>query len=138
MYTSKQAKRVQAEQGVLGSMLIDPNCVPNVLNKLSPDDFSIQRNREIFLSIRSLSQQATSVDAVMVLHNLRKMGHWDEPSARSYLHQMMLETPSSAEVDRYIATLLSPLEEPSGDFHGKAGNGEPSGGKPPPNPRPPT
>lgn len=138
MYTSKQANRVQAERGVLGSMLIDPNCVPNVLTKLSPDDFSIQRNREIFLSIRSLSQQATSVDAVTVLHNLRGMGHWDKPSDHAYLHQMMFETPSSAEVDRYIAVLLSPLEKPSDDFHGQTGNGKPSGGKPPPNPRPPT
>ena len=33
---------VEAEQAVLGSMLIDPRCVPEVIDKLRPDDFYLQ------------------------------------------------------------------------------------------------
>ena len=42
------------------------------------------------------------------------------------------------QADRYISALLSPHEKPPGDFHGKTGNSELSGGKPPPNPQAPT
>ena len=38
---------VEAEQAVLGSMLIDPRCVPEVIDQLRPDDFYLRQNREI-------------------------------------------------------------------------------------------
>ena len=38
---------VEAEQAVLGSMLIDPRCVPDVIEQLRPEDFYIRQNREI-------------------------------------------------------------------------------------------
>ena len=38
---------VEAEQAVLGSMLIDPRCVPEVIDKLRPDDFFLRQKREV-------------------------------------------------------------------------------------------
>ena len=42
---------VEAEQAVLGSMLIDPRCVPEVIDKLRADDFYIRQNREIYETV---------------------------------------------------------------------------------------
>lgn len=112
MYTSKQAERVRTERRVLGSMLIDPSCIPKILTKLNPDDFSVKQNREIFLSIRLLSRCSSQIDAVTVLHTLWEMGCWDELSYRTYLCQMMSETPSAIEVDQHIAQMLSPYGIP--------------------------
>ena len=39
---------VEAEQAVLGSMLIDPRCVPEVIDKLRVEDFYLRQNREIY------------------------------------------------------------------------------------------
>ena len=39
---------VEAEQAVLGSMLIDARCVPEVIDQLRPDDFYVKQNREIY------------------------------------------------------------------------------------------
>ena len=39
---------VEAEQSVLGAMLIDPRCVPEVIEKLHPEDFYLRQNREIY------------------------------------------------------------------------------------------
>ena len=128
LYTSRQADRARIERRVLGSMLLDPNCVPNILNKLRPDDFSVRQNREIFQSIRYLSRCSSPADAVTVLHNLWEMGCWDEISYRTYLCQLMAETPSSAEVDRYIQQMLSPPE-----MTPCAPDGEPDPEKSPPN-----
>ena len=41
----------QAEQAVLGSMLIDADCVKDVMDKLQPEDFYLRQNREIFETI---------------------------------------------------------------------------------------
>ena len=129
MHTSKQADRARTERRALGSMLLDPDCIPKVLNKLRPDDFSIRQNREIFQSIQFLSRCAASVDPVTVLHNLWEMGCWDELSYRTYLCQMMSETPTSAEVDRYVLQMLSPSEMPPCEPEGE---GKTDGEKLPP------
>ena len=39
---------LEAEQAVLGSMLIDADCVKDVMDKLQPADFYLRQNREIF------------------------------------------------------------------------------------------
>ena len=43
-----------AEQAIIGSMLIDPACVPDVINKVRAEEFYIQTNREIFETIFSM------------------------------------------------------------------------------------
>ena len=45
---------VEAEQAVLGSMLIDPRCVPEVIDQLRPDDFYLRQNRDIYETIYSM------------------------------------------------------------------------------------
>ena len=130
---SKQAECARAERRVLGSMLIDPSCVPKILNKLSPADFSVRQNREIFRSIRLLNRRAAPADAVTVLHKLWEMGCWDELSYHSYICQMMSETPSPEEVDRHIAQMLSP-EIPSCDYSGEERVSRPDSEEPPPYP----
>ena len=42
---------LEAEQSVLGSMLIDSRCVPEVIGILRPDDFFLQQNKDIYESI---------------------------------------------------------------------------------------
>ena len=44
---------LEAEQAVLGSMLIDANCIKDVMEKLRPEDFYLRQNREIFETIYS-------------------------------------------------------------------------------------
>ena len=44
----------QAEQAVLGSMLIDADCVKDVMDQLRPEDFHLRQNREIFETIHSM------------------------------------------------------------------------------------
>ena len=46
---------LEAEQSVLGSMLIDERCVPDVIGTLRPEDFYLKQNREIYETIYTLS-----------------------------------------------------------------------------------
>ena len=57
---------LEGEQAVLGSMLIDENCVKDVMDKLRPSDFYLRQNREIFETIYSMFLYSKPIDGVTV------------------------------------------------------------------------
>ena len=94
---------LEGEQAVLGSMLIDPDCVKDVVEKLRPGDFYLRQNREIFETIYSMFTYAKPIDGITVCEEMRKTGTYDEQTTRSYLAQLMEITPTSANVMEYVA-----------------------------------
>ncbi len=95
---------VQAEQAVIGSMLIDSACIADVLNKTRSDDFYIQTNRDIFDTIYYMYAYGQTVDPVTVLDQMRVRGVYTDNS-RSYLLELMQVTPTAANVMRYVDIL---------------------------------
>lgn len=93
----------EAEQAVIGSMLIDPECIPEVIEQLRPDDFYAEENRRIFETIYSMFNNAMRIDAVTVLNELKALGVYDESGGRAYLMQLMDVTPTAAGVSEYAA-----------------------------------
>ena len=94
---------LEAEQAVLGSMLIDANCVKDVMEKLQVQDFYLRQNREIFETIYSMFVYSRPIDAVTVADEMRKNEIFDESVTRDYLIQLMEITPTSANVVEYAA-----------------------------------
>ena len=94
---------LEAEQAVLGSMLIDADCVKDVMDKLQPQDFYLRQNREIFETIYTMFSYAKSIDAVTVAEEMQKNGTYDDQTTRSYLVQLMEITPTSANAMEYVA-----------------------------------
>ncbi len=90
-----------AEQSVLGAMLIDPNCISEVVTKLSAADFYVPENRKIFETIYDMFTLSRPVDPVTVLEELKAAGVYDEAGGRAYLFQMMDVTPTAANVEKY-------------------------------------
>ena len=94
---------LEGEQAVLGSMLIDADCVKDVMDKLRPADFYLRQNREIFETIYSMFTYARPIDGITVCEEMRKAGTYDDMTTRSYLAQLMEITPTSANVMEYAA-----------------------------------
>ena len=112
---------VEAEQAVLGSMLIDARCVPEVIDQLRPDDFYVKQNREIYETIYSMFNYSLTIDPVTVLENMKQNGVYDENTSRGYLLQLMDTTPTAANVKEYIGslkdkTLLRRVTETAGEL----------------------
>ena len=112
---------VEAEQAVLGSMLIDPRCVSEVIDKLRTDDFYIRQNKEIYETIYSMFNYSLTIDPVTVLENMKQNGYYDENQSRGYILQLMDTTPTAANVGVYIEiikdkTLLRRVAEAAGDL----------------------
>ncbi len=93
---------VEAEQAVLGAMLIDARCVPTVIEHLKPEDFFLRQNKDIYEAIYSMFNYSLTIDPVTVLEQMRQNGVYDENQSRGYLLQLMEVTPTAANVMEYV------------------------------------
>lgn len=112
---------VEAEQAVLGSMLIAPGCIKDVMDKLRPGDFYLTHNREIFETIYTMFTYARPVDGLTVAAEMERAGVFQENVTRGYLAQLMETTPTAANVMAYVAivrdkALLRGVAEAAGDI----------------------
>ena len=91
---------LEAEQAVLGSILIDSRCVADVIGILRPEDFFLQQNREIYEAIYTMFNFSQTIDPVTVLDKMRELGvHHD--NSRNYILQLMQITPTAVNAVRY-------------------------------------
>ena len=102
LLTRQLPHSVEAEQAVLGAILIDARCVPNVIEHLRPEDFFLRQNREIYETIYSMFNYSATIDPVTVLEHMRQNGYYDENQSRNYLLQLMDVTPTAANVMEYV------------------------------------
>ena len=128
LLTRQMPHSVEAEQAVLGSMLIDARCVPEVIDKLRPEDFYLRHNREIYESIYSMFNFSQTIDPVTVLEDMKRKGTYDENQSRNYVLQLMDATPTAANVKEYIdilqdKTLLRRVSEAAGELASMAQSG---------------
>ena len=125
---SRQAPHsVEAEQAVLGSMLIDERCIPTVVEALKPEDFYLRQNRDIFECICSMFNYSETVDPVTVLDKMKQNGVYDEAASYEYVKQLILITPTAANVKEYIGivrdkSLLRRVADTAGAISGLGTN----------------
>jgi replicative DNA helicase len=91
-----------AEQAVIGSMLIDPRCVPEVLERLKADEFYVQLNRDIYETMFAMFSYGQTIDPVTVLDQMKVRGVWTD-SCEGYVAELMRVTPTAANVLEYAA-----------------------------------
>ena len=91
---------VEAEQAVLGSMLIDSRCVSDVIGILRPEDFFLKQNQQLYETIYTMFNFSQTIDPVTVLDKLRELGFYEENS-KDYVLQLMEITPTAANAVRY-------------------------------------
>ena len=112
---------IEAEQSVLGAMLIDARCIPDVVEALTGEDFYLKANREIYETIYTMFNFSATIDPVTVLDQMKLTGVYDENTSRSYLLQLMEITPTAANVKEYIRivkdkALLRRIAETAGEL----------------------
>lgn len=119
-----------AEQAVIGSMLIDPRCVPEVMEKLKADEFYIKLNRDIYETVSAMFAYGQIIDPVTVLDQMRVRGVYQDNSEK-YVAELMRVTPTAANVLEYAAivrdrALLRRLSETADEINSMVydGSGE--------------
>ena len=96
---------VGAEQAVLGSMIIDPECINEVAVQVKTEYFYIPQHKEIYSAIASMYELSQSIDFISLLERLKKEGVYDEAGGKEYLTRLVQTVPSSANVLTYVGII---------------------------------
>ncbi len=91
-----------AEQAVIGSILIDPSCVPAVLEQLKAEEFYAKLNRDIYETVYSMFAYGQTIDPVTVLDQMKVRGVYQD-NCPDYVAEVMRVTPTAANVLEYAA-----------------------------------
>ncbi|MGI6280178.1 MAG: replicative DNA helicase [Acutalibacteraceae bacterium] len=94
---------LEAEQAVLGAVLIDPKCLTEIAVQIRPEYFYIPQHREIYSAMASMFELSQTIDFVSLLEKLKRDGVYDEAGGKAYLTQLVQTVPSSANVLTHIA-----------------------------------
>ena len=121
LLAKQMPQSLEAEQSVLGSILIDSRCVTDVIGLVTPDDFYLRQNREIYEAIYTMFNFSQTIDPVTVLDKLKELGYYHDNS-RDYILQLMEITPTAANVVRYAnivreKSMLRGLSQAATDIH---------------------
>jgi len=92
---------LEAEQAVIGGLLLDNTAFDRVADLLRPDDFYRGDHRQIYTAITSLIDKAHPADVVTVHEALSTIGKAEEIGGLIYLNRLAQDTPSAANIRRY-------------------------------------
>lgn len=95
MTVSAAEHATEAEQGVLGAVLLDNGAFAGVADVLTPGDFFAGEHRLIFSAIGALLREGTPADAITVFERLRSLGTADDCGGLAYLNELAQCVPSA-------------------------------------------
>ena len=98
--TRQLPQSLEAEQAVLGSILIDSRCLTDVIGILRAEDFYLEQNRKIYETIYNMFNFSQTIDPVTVLDKMKELGFYRDDT-RKYVLQLMEITPTAANAVRY-------------------------------------
>jgi replicative DNA helicase len=92
---------VEAEQSVLGSILIDRDAIIEIADFLRPEDFYRQAHGRVFAAMLDLSERREPIDVVTVAEALERSGDLESIGGRAYLGTLSNQTPTAVHVAQY-------------------------------------
>jgi replicative DNA helicase len=100
-----QPHNYEAEQSVLGSLLLDRDAVIKVAAALQPDDFYSTSNRQVYQAILDLYNRREPPDLVTVANELDNKGHLDDVGGQAYLASLMNGVFTSVHIEYYASMI---------------------------------
>jgi replicative DNA helicase len=94
-------QNVEAEAGVLGSLLIDPDATVQVADFLKSDDFYREAHRAIYQAMIDLYEHRAPADLITLTDELARRGKLEDIGGLSYVSSLANQVPTSANVEYY-------------------------------------
>ncbi len=94
-------QNIEAEQAVLGSIMIENDAINRVVEFAEPDDFYRESHRKIFRSMLELSEKSEPIDLVTLTDHLKGKGELDAAGGTTYLSLLVDTIPTAANVGNY-------------------------------------
>ena len=81
---------MEAEQAVLGAILIDPDCMTTVVEYLKSEYFFLPNHQSIFAAMVTIDTLGGRIDPVIILEHLKNEGVFDDAGGKQYLFQFLI------------------------------------------------
>ena len=107
---------LEAEQAVLGSILVDPACLSQAAVYINPESFYLPQHSAIFAAMLTIDSTGAKIDPLVVLDMLVQQNVYDNAGGRNYLFELAQMVPSTSNIEmyakivrekHYIRTLIS-------------------------------
>lgn len=97
---------IEAEEAVIGSLLIDPDAILKVAVSLKPEDFFSETNRVIYQACLTLYQRNEVINQITVAHELMRQDKLEQIGGAAFLSHLISSVPTSLHVE-YYAQIVS-------------------------------
>lgn len=97
---------IEAEQAVLGAILIDPNAIAKIIDVVKPNCFYKQAHKQIYSAALSLFNNNEPIDVVTISENLKSSEKLELVGGRAYINDLALSVITSANIE-YYARIIS-------------------------------
>ena len=94
-------QNLEAEQSVLGGILIENYSINKVVEVLKPDDFYREAHRKIYKALIDLSERDEPADLITLTNELRNNDHLDSIGGASYVASLIDSVPTAANIEYY-------------------------------------
>jgi replicative DNA helicase len=94
-------QNIEAECGVLGSILIDPEAIIQVADFLRPEDFYRDAHRAIYEVMLQLYERHEPADFITLCDELERQGKLEEVGGASYITSLVNQVPTSGNIEYY-------------------------------------
>jgi len=92
---------IEAEQAVLGGLMLDPDAFDRVADVLSEGDFYRPEHQLVFRAVQRLAQRTQPCDVVTLAEDLANGGELENAGGQAYLASLARDTPSAANIRAY-------------------------------------
>ncbi|MBK9293720.1 MAG: replicative DNA helicase [Oligoflexia bacterium] len=99
--TKLPPQNLEAEQSVLGGIMVDPDALDRVVDIITESDFYKAAHRKIFSAITALRQKSQPVDLITITSFLKDQGDLDLIGGASFIANIIDQTPSAANIVHY-------------------------------------
>ena len=98
-------QNIEAEQSVLGAIILDNDALPRALDMVSPDDFYRDSHRRLYEAMLGLFDRNEPIDVITITDYLNRKGQLEAVGGISYLSELAAFVPTSANI-RYHAKII--------------------------------
>ena len=102
---NKPPQALDVEEAVIGALLIEPSCVDEAMEELTPSCFYSDRHRMVFQSMVSLSNEHSPIDILTVAQKLKADGNLEAVGGAVALAQLSQKVGAAAHIEVYIKIL---------------------------------
>ena len=102
---NKPPQALDVEEAVLGALLIEPNCIDEAMDELTPSCFYSEKHRMIYEAMRQLNNEHVALDFLSVSQKLKSNGNLDIVGGTVALVQLSQKIGAAAHIEYYIRIL---------------------------------